>query len=77
MLAARNYVNSAMSEVFAASALDDATLRAMLSTWISTATTRGYSDFVYFADLSEREVVESLGFSCADEYLAFRVPACK
>ncbi|MGK2352077.1 hypothetical protein [Cutibacterium sp. V947] len=63
--------------VLAASALDDATLRAMLSTWISTATTRGYSDFVYFADLSEREVVESLGFSCDDEYLAFRVPACK
>ena len=77
VLAARNYVSSAMSEVFAASALDDATLRAMLSTWISTATTRGYSDFVYFADLSEREVVESLGFSCDDEYLAFRVPACK
>lgn len=77
VLAARNYVSSAMSEVFAASALGDATLRAMLSTWISTATTRGYSDFVYFADLSEREVVESLGFSCDDEYLAFRVPACK
>ena len=77
VLAARNYVNSEMSEVFAASASDDVTLRAMLSTWISTATTRGYSDFVYFTDFSEREVVEPLGFSRDDEYLAFRVPACK
>lgn len=47
----------------------------MVSTWIAEAAARGDTHFVYFADRSDKSVLESFGFTCEDEYVAYEVPA--